>query len=101
VYVVDFVKTQAYDDWLKSLDLQIQVRIVTRVTKFEATGHPGDAKSVGEGIMEMRFAFGPGYRVYYAVLKQTVILLGGDKSTQAKDIKTAKGFAKYWKGQMR
>jgi putative addiction module killer protein len=50
--------------------------------------------------MEMRFAFGPGYRVYYAVLKQTVILLGGDKSTQAKDIKTAREFAKYWKGQM-
>jgi putative addiction module killer protein len=99
--VVDFVKTQAYEDWLRSLDLQTQVRIVTRVTKFESTGHPGDAKPVGEGVMEMRLAFGPGYRVYYAVLKQTVILLGGNKSTQTKDIKTAKEFARYWKGQMR
>lgn len=97
--MVDFIRTQAYDDWLKSLDMQAQVRIIARVTKFEATGHPGDAKSVGGGVSELRFAFGPGYRLYYIVLKQVVILLGGDKSTQAKDIKTAMEFANYWKGQ--
>lgn len=45
----------------------------------------------------MRVHFGPGYRVYYIVLAKTVILLGGDKSTQKKDIKTAKVFANYWK----
>lgn len=97
--MADFIRTRTYDSWLKSLDEQAQVRIVARVTKFEATGHPGDAKPVGGGVSELRFAFGPGYRMYYTVLRQTIILLGGDKSTQAKDIKTAKEFANYWKGQ--
>lgn len=89
VPMVAFIRTQAYDNWLKSLGGNVQGRIVARVSKFETSGHP----------MEMRLDFGPGYRVYYMVLKQTVILLGGDKSTQAKDIKTAKDYAKYWKGQ--
>jgi putative addiction module killer protein len=49
--------------------------------------------------MEMRFDFGPGYRIYYIVFNRTVILLGGTKSTQVRDIKSAKEFARYWKGQ--
>lgn len=49
------------------------------------------------GLLTARY--GPGYRVYYTVLKRTIILLGGDKSTQVKDIKTAKEFANYWKGR--
>jgi putative addiction module killer protein len=47
----------------------------------------------------MRFDFGPGYRVYYAVFAQTVILLGGDKSTQTRDIETAKHYAQIWKAR--
>lgn len=49
--------------------------------------------------MEMRFAFGPGYRVYYVVLARTILLLGGDKSSQRRDIRKAKDYAEYWKGQ--
>lgn len=98
--MADFIRTQAYADWINGLkDLRGQARILTKVRIFEVTGHPGDAKSVGEGVMEMRFDFGPGYRVYYIVLRRTVILLGGDKGSQVKDIKTAKEFANYWKGQ--
>ncbi len=51
--------------------------------------------------MEMRFDLGPGYRVYYIVLKDTVILLGGDKSNQTADIAKAKKFAAYWKDRLK
>ena len=56
-----------------------------------AAGNPGDVKSVGEGVSELRIDYGPGYRVYYKKQGQKVVILlaGGDKSTQAKDIKTA------------
>ena len=47
----------------------------------------------------MRFDFGPGYRVYYVALKKTVILMGGDKSTQVADIRKAKEYAEFWRGQ--
>ncbi len=98
--MADFIKTQVYADWINGLrDLQSRNRILARIDKFELSGHPGDTKPVGEGVREMRFDFGPGYRVYYLVLKRTIILLGGSKSTQAADIATARQFAKYWKGQ--
>lgn len=95
-----FIRTQAFDDWLESLkDQQARTRIAARIFRFEETGHPGDTKLVGEAVREMRFDFGPGYRVYYIVLKRTVILLGGSKATQVTDIEMAKQFANYWKGQ--
>ncbi len=98
--MVDLIKTQAFDDWLKSLkDSQARARITARVIRLETTSHAGDTKPVGDGVMEMRFDFSPGYRVYYIVLKHTVILLGGNKSTQVSDIEKAKQFATYWKGQ--
>jgi putative addiction module killer protein len=56
-----------------------------------AAGNPGDVKPVGEGVSELRIDYGPGYRVYYKKQRQKVVILlaGGDKNTQAKDIKTA------------
>jgi len=56
-----------------------------------AAGNPGDVKSVGEGVSELRIDYGPGYRMYYKKQGQKVVILlaGGDKNTQAKDIKTA------------
>lgn len=96
------INTEAFDTWLSNLkDRKASARIVARLIKFEATGHAGDAKPVGDGVMEMRFDLGPGYRVYYIVLKDTVILLGGDKSTQAADIAKAKRFAAYWKDRLK
>jgi putative addiction module killer protein len=59
-----------------------------------ATGNPGDSKAIGGGVLELRIDQGPGYRVYYTLVGQTVVLLlcGGDKTTQSQDIQTAKRY---------
>jgi len=64
-----------------------------------AAGNPGDAKSVGDGISEMRIDYGPGYRVYFMRRGSLIVVLlcGGDKSTQEKDIAQAKAIAAQWK----
>ncbi len=82
-------------EWLKSLkDRMGQARISARILRAES-GNFGDHKSVGEGVTELRIPVGPGYRLYYALDGEDIILLliGGDKSTQSKDIEIAK---KYW-----
>ena len=81
--------------WLKSLDWKTQERILNRVERLDH-GQFGDFKRVGGELFELRLFLGPGYRVYFAEHKGQVILLlnGGDKSTQTKDIKAAK---QYWK----
>jgi putative addiction module killer protein len=62
-------------------------------------GRLGDSKGVGDNVSELRIDYGPGYRVYYTKVGIEIILLlvGGDKSTQASDIKTAKALAKAWR----
>ncbi len=67
-----------------------RARILARIARL-AAGNPGDVKAVGEGVSELRINYGPGYRVYYKKHGQKVVILlaGGDKSTQVKDIKTA------------
>jgi putative addiction module killer protein len=71
--------------------------IASRLDRL-AQGHAGDAELIGEGISELRIHYGPGYRVYFQKRANTIVVLlcGGDKSTQAKDIKTAKQLAKAW-----
>ena len=71
-------------------DIRARARILVRIERL-AAGNPGDVKPVGGGISELRIDYGPGYRVYYKKHGQKVVILlaGGDKSTQAKDIKTA------------
>ena len=71
--------------------------IFSRLNRL-AYGHAGDVAPVGEGIAELRIHFGPGYRVYFRKRGKTVIILlcGGDKSSQAKDIKMAKKLAGEW-----
>jgi putative addiction module killer protein len=84
-------KTDTYARWLDGLyDIHARARVLIRVERL-AAGNPGDVRPVGEGVSEMRLDYGPGYRVYYAQCgRQVVILLaGGDKRTQATDIKTA------------
>ena len=68
-------------------------RIQARILRFE-TGNLGDHKDVGEGVWEARLDFGPGYRVYFGKQGEELVLLliGGDKSSQSKDIKRAKEF---------
>jgi putative addiction module killer protein len=83
-----------YREWLLSLDKTVRARIQARIMRFEG-GNLGDSKSVGEGIWEARLMFGAGYRVYFALEGRTVLilLLGGDKGTQGKDIRKAQ---QYW-----
>jgi putative addiction module killer protein len=84
-------KTDTYARWLDSLrDIHARARVLARVERL-AAGNPGDVKPVGEGVSELRIAYGPGYRVYFKMRGRTVILLlaGGDKRTQSTDIKTA------------
>lgn len=83
-----------FKKWLDSLrDKSTIARVNARITRAES-GNFGDAKSVGAGVTELRLAFGSGYRVYFGMDgEQLVILLtGGDKSSQEKDIQTAKDF---------
>ena len=96
--VVEVVKSGTFDKWLTSLrDIRGRAIILVRIERL-AAGNPGDAKPVGEGVSEMRIAFGPGYRVYFKTHGNTVIVLlvGGDKSTQAADIAKAKAIATEW-----
>ena len=83
-------------DWLENLkDQRGRYRIKERLDRV-ALGNLGHYKSVGDGVYELKMAFGPGYRVYYGKDGNNLILLlcGGDKSTQSKDIKKAKA---YWR----
>jgi putative addiction module killer protein len=84
-------KTDIYAKWLDGLrDIHARARVQARVERL-ATGNPGDVKPVGEGVSELRIDYGSGYRVYYTMRGRTMIILlaGGDKRTQAADIKTA------------
>jgi len=88
-------QTEEFSGWLHRLrDANAVVRIVGRIRRMEM-GNPGDTKSVGQGILEMRIDYGPGYRIYYVHRRaQFVILLcGGDKRTQLQDIKRAQKLA--------
>ena len=94
--MIEVRQTTVFTNWLKSLkDTNARVRIVTRIRRIEL-GNLGDVKPVGEGVSEARIMYGPGYRLYFIQQGKEVIILlcGGDKSTQAKDIEAAKQMAK-------
>ena len=89
-------KTEAFVAWIDGLrDMRGRARIQVRIERLVA-GNPGDIRPVGAGVSELRIDYGPGYRVYFILRgRELVILLaGGDKSTQAKDIKLALQLAK-------
>ena len=84
-------KTETFSRWLDRLkDPKAKAKVLVRITRLSA-GNPGDVKSVGKGVSEMRIPYGPGYRVYYVQQRDKVIILlaGGSKKTQSKDIQTA------------
>jgi putative addiction module killer protein len=94
-------KTEEFNRWLADLrDDNARAKILVRVQRLEA-GNPGDAKDVGEGISEMRIDYGPGYRVYYKRIGREIFLLlcGGEKGGQSRDIKQAKKLASELKGK--
>ena len=84
-----------YEDWLESLDEKTRLRIIDRVRRL-AKGQFGDYKKIDHSLYELRFFFGPGYRIYFGDYRGTLILLltGGDKKSQSRDIRTAR---EYWK----
>jgi putative addiction module killer protein len=84
-------KTDIFETWVKSIrDIRAKAHVQARIERL-ASGNPGDVRPVGEGVSEMRINYGPGYRVYYTKQsrKIVILLIGGDKKTQAKDIKKA------------
>lgn len=89
-------ETLEFSNWLLRLrDQRAKARIMQRIDRM-TLGNPGDVKPVGQGISELRVDYGPGYRVYFVRSGEIVILLlcGGDKRTQERDIKLAKALAK-------
>lgn len=89
--MVEIRKTDNFVQWLDGLrDVQARARVLVRIERL-AAGNPGDVQPVGAGVSELRIHFGPGYRVYFMQRGRELIILlaGGDKGTQAKDIQTA------------
>jgi putative addiction module killer protein len=85
--------TKTYADWFDSLrDERAKARMAVRIRKIETFDYLGDCQPVGDKVYELRFDFGPGYRIYFYYENQRIILLlcGGDKSTQKNDIHKAK-----------
>lgn len=97
--MIEIQKSETFARWLDDLrDRVAAVRITARIAAMRQ-GHFGEVKPVGDGIYEMRIHIGPGYRVYYLQRgRQVVVLLsGGDKGSQQRDIERAKTIAQDWK----
>ena len=93
--MVEIRKTDVFARWLDGLrDLRARARVQARIERL-AGGNPGDVRPVGEGVSELRIDYGPGYRVYFQRRGRRLIILlaGGDKSSQARDIKKAQRLA--------
>ena len=89
--MIEIRQTETYAKWFSSLrDRHAKARIDIRIRRL-SLGNPGDVKAVGEGVSELRINYGSGYRVYFVQHGQTVVILlaGGEKRTQDRDIKTA------------
>ena len=97
--MIEIRRTPQFARWLASLkDRRALAKITLRIDRL-ADGHAGDVKPIGEGVSELRIDHGPGYRIYHARRGSVVVMLlvGGDKSSQARDIAAAKKLAREWK----
>ncbi len=93
--MVEVRLSEEFSGWLRRLrDADAVARIVGRIRRMEM-GNPGDIRGVGHGILEMRIDYGPGYRIYYVHRGAQIMILlcGGDKRTQQRDIKKAQRLA--------
>lgn len=96
--MLEIFRSETFDGWLRELrDIRARARIEARILRL-SQGNPGDVKSVGSGVSEMRIDCGPGYRVYFARRGPLVVVLlcGGDKRTQDADIQRAIEIVKDW-----
>lgn len=97
--MTELIKTDVFDRWLTALsDPRARAKIEVRIRRL-SLGNAGDVRPVGGGISEMRIDYGPGYRVYFVQRGPIVVILlcGGDKSSQSRDIAMAKAIAALWK----
>jgi len=93
--VIEIRQTEAYASWFEGLrDREAKSRILIRIRRL-SLGNPGDVKPVGEGVSELRIPYGPGYRIYFTKQGETIVVLlaGGDKSTQKRDVERARDLA--------
>lgn len=96
--MIELKQTETFRKWrLRLKDERARALIASRLDRL-SFGHAGDVKPVGQGISELRIHYGPGYRIYLQKRGNTIIVLlcGGSKSTQQKDIETAKRLAQEW-----
>lgn len=96
--MIDVIQSDTFRRWITALqDQRAVARINARVRRL-SEGNAGDVRPVGEGLSELRIDYGPGYRVYFVLRGPLVIVLlaGGDKRTQAADIKRARKIAQEW-----
>ena len=96
--MIEFKQTETFRKWrIRLKDERIRALIASRLDRL-AYGNAGDVRPVGQGISELRIDHGPGYRIYFQKRGSTILILlcGGDKSTQANDIRTAKRLAAEW-----
>jgi len=97
--MIEFKQTDTFRKWrIRLKDERIRALIASRLDRL-AFGNAGDVRPVGQGISELRIDYGPGYRIYFMKRGNTIIILlcGGDKGTQTKDIQTAKRLASEWR----
>lgn len=94
--MIEIRQTEEYSRWFDKLrDRQARARILARIRRL-SLGNPGDVEPVGEGVSELRVDFGPGYRIYFKQRGKTIVVLlaGGDKRAQKRDIEKAKELAR-------
>lgn len=94
--MIEVRETETFSNWLSGLrDVRAKAEVARRVRRL-SLGNPGDVRPIGEGVSELRIRYGPGYRVYFVQRGSLLILLlcGGDKGTQARDIAVALKLAK-------
>ena len=103
--MLQVIETDVFSEWLLNLkDLQGKARILKQVQRIQiAERYVGDWKSVGCGVVEIRLMFGPGYRLYTSIEdgRMLLLLVGGDKSTQGKDIEKARELLSEWRAAKR
>ena len=95
------VRSATFDRWLRKLnDRRAAARVLVRIERL-AAGNPGDVKPVGHGVSELRIDYGPGYRVYYGREGDAIVILlcGGDKRSQARDIERAEAYWRDYRSQ--
>jgi putative addiction module killer protein len=96
--MIELKQTETFRKWWTRLKDRRAIGVIFARLDRLAYGHAGDAEPVGDGISELRIHHGPGYRVYFQRRGDAVVILlcGGDKSTQVRDIKTARRLAETW-----